>query len=160
MTDIFLNAIYGKEMQDNANAIEAIDDDIEKLQISKAELKRKIGKIDTSIEKLEQNRILMKQERDHVLATVLDKALSGQCIAISTGSIQYFGFIRTVVLGGKPTSPILVFYFSKVGRYDSKNRMVLDNQTSMIVSTHLQSLKQSIRMANDEEKNDLNDIKN
>ena len=159
MTDIFLNAIHGKEMAEATKAIEQVDDEIENLKLSKEELRRKIGKIDAEVTKLDQIRSLKITEQNNVLASVINNALSAHTICITEGYNQFFGVVRSVVLGGTPASPKLDFFFSMIGYYDGKHRMVLDNRNCWHFSTDLGKLQRAIRMANTEECNDLNDIK-
>lgn len=159
MTDIFLNAIHGKEMAEATKAIEQVDDDIETLKLSKEELRRKIGKIDAEVAKLDQIRSLKITEQNSILASVINNALSSHTICVTEGYNQYFGVVRSVVLGGTPASPKLDFFFSKIGYYDGKHRMVLDNRDRWQFTTDLGKLQRSIRMANAEECNDLNDLK-
>ena len=160
MTDIFLNAIHGKEMAEATKAIEQVDDDIENLKLSKEELRRKIGKIDTEVAKLDRIRSLKITEQNSILASVINNALSSHTICITEGCYtQFFGVVRSVVLGGTPASPKLDFFFSKIGYYDGKHNMVLDNRDRWQFTTDLGKLQRAIRMANTEECNDLNDIK-
>lgn len=161
MTDIFLNAVYGTEMAEATKAIEQVDNDIETLDLSKDELKRKIGKIDAEVDKLNRLRSLKITEQNNVLASVINNALSMHTICIKEDGYdtQFFGVVRSVVLGGTPRSPKLDFFFIKVGYYNGKHQMVLDNRNYWQFTTDLGKLQRTIRMANTEECNDLDNLK-